>query len=170
MARDPEKARERKRRYLEDPVDVVAGALRRENGCGTCPCEICDREADTILTALHEAGWRIVRTEDGDCYDPPEGFEFDHHVHPGGVAVTGVSPPPERWCAKHRDGWCAVDPDVEPEEGTDSVHTLCGWVITFPGGFDHRAPDCPECTAILAVPPRNPMDGFGPAYPGADRG
>lgn len=55
------------------------------------------------------------------------------------------------WCAKHRHGWCAVVPDEEPEEGTDGVDTLCGYVITLPGGFDHRTPDCDECLAALAA-------------------
>lgn len=58
------------------------------------------------------------------------------------------TPAAERWCAKHRDGWCAVVPDEAPAEGTFSLHTLCGYGITLPWGFDHRVPDCPDCLAV----------------------
>lgn len=61
-----------------------------------------------------------------------------------------------RWCAKHRDGWCAVFPDAEPDEGTDWVRTVCIGGINFPGGYERRKPDCPECIAALAEASRSP--------------
>jgi hypothetical protein len=54
------------------------------------------------------------------------------------------------WCAKHRDGWCAVLPDQEPDEDGDGVNTVCRYVIALPGGFAHRQPDCEECLAAVA--------------------
>lgn len=54
-----------------------------------------------------------------------------------------------RWCVKHRDGWCAVEPDEEPAEGSWSVPTVCGYYVTLPGGYDRREPDCDECLAAL---------------------
>lgn len=58
-----------------------------------------------------------------------------------------------RWCVRQRAGWCAVLGNVEPAEGSDWVPTLCGardhTGITFPGGYERREPDCPDCQALL---------------------
>ena len=55
----------------------------------------------------------------------------------------------DRWCAKSREGWCAVVPDSEPVEGSWSVETACGYGITLPWGYDLRAPDCSDCLTVL---------------------
>lgn len=52
------------------------------------------------------------------------------------------------WCVKHRDGWCAVEGNYEPEEGSWSVPTVCGYGVTLPFGYDHRAPDCTDCLRL----------------------
>lgn len=57
------------------------------------------------------------------------------------------------WCAKSVEGWCAVVPDVCPEEGTDWVETVCRVGIMLPGGYDHRRPDCPDCVAMFEAHP-----------------
>lgn len=65
-----------------------------------------------------------------------------------------------RWCAYHRDGWCAVAGNEEPAEGSYQVPTVCGWFVVLPGGFDRRVPDCPECLTALADPrPAAPAGG-----------
>lgn len=53
------------------------------------------------------------------------------------------------WCAKHREGWCAISGNEEPAEGA-GVETLCGYAIPFPAGFDHRRPTCDGCLTLEA--------------------
>lgn len=55
-----------------------------------------------------------------------------------------------RWCAKHKEGWCAVVPDRAPAEGSDGVPTLCEYVVNFPGGYDRREPTCADCLNVIA--------------------
>lgn len=38
------------------------------------------------------------------------------------------------WCAKHRDGWCAVKPNRQPAEDAFQVETKCGYFICLPAG------------------------------------
>lgn len=52
------------------------------------------------------------------------------------------------WCVRHRDGWCAVDGDYEPAEGSWSVPTVCGYGVTLPYGYQHREPTCPDCRSL----------------------
>jgi hypothetical protein len=49
------------------------------------------------------------------------------------------------WCARHRDGWCAVKPNKKFDEGATSVPTKCGHFVILPGGMDKRQPTCDEC-------------------------
>lgn len=55
-----------------DPVEAAADAIRREQ-------DIASPEtlARLALTAMHDAGWRIVRTEAAGCYDLPPGWVPD---------------------------------------------------------------------------------------------
>ncbi len=57
--------------------------------------------------------------------------------------------PDVRWCVRHRDGWCAVDRDEEPAEGSWTVGTVCGYGVTLPFGYDRREPDCHNCRVLL---------------------
>jgi hypothetical protein len=68
-------------------------------------------------------------------------------------AVVEVEQPSVMWCAKSVEGWCAVVPNEEPEEGAFSVETVCGYGITLPGGYDQREPTCPDCRGTLAAYP-----------------
>lgn len=54
-----------------------------------------------------------------------------------------------RWCVKHREGWCAVKGNRRFAEDADSVPTLCGHFVIFPGGIKRGEPDCPECLTKL---------------------
>lgn len=56
----------------------------------------------------------------------------------------------DRWCVRHRRGWCAVEPDTEPAEGSWSVPTVCGYGVTLPFDYQRRQPDCPACIMVMA--------------------
>lgn len=73
--------------------------------------------------------------------------------HPCGTPEPEVVAEGPVWCAKSVEGWCAVVPDVCPEEGTDWVETVCKVGIMLPGGYDHRRPDCPDCVAMFEAHP-----------------
>lgn len=49
------------------------------------------------------------------------------------------------WCAKHRDGWCAIKPNRQPPEDVFQVETRCGYFIFLPWDFADREPTCREC-------------------------
>ena len=49
------------------------------------------------------------------------------------------------WCAKHRDGWCAIKPNRKPPDDIDQVATRCGYFICLPWGLEKREPTCSEC-------------------------
>ena len=49
---------------------------------------------------------------------------------------------------RHRDGWCATRRKNDLRY-SDSVPTLCGYVVMLPWGIERREPDCPECARIL---------------------
>jgi hypothetical protein len=55
----------------------------------------------------------------------------------------------ERWCVRHRDGWCATKNGKRHADTQDSVPTKCGYFVILPGGSERRAPDCPDCLAAL---------------------
>jgi hypothetical protein len=47
----------------------------------------------------------------------------------------------ERWCATFK----------KTTRYQEHVRTLCGMVVTAPGGFEIGKPDCPECLSKLKV-------------------
>lgn len=59
------------------------------------------------------------------------------------------------WCAKHRDGWCAVKSLREFNEGVASVPTLCDYWVSFPMGLEQREPTCEACLQVLKERFRN---------------
>jgi hypothetical protein len=54
------------------------------------------------------------------------------------------------WIVHHRDGWCALPPDVKPDPLAQNDQTLCGHVVVMRGGHKRGMPTCPECIAMLA--------------------
>lgn len=55
------------------------------------------------------------------------------------------------WIVHHRDGWCALPPEAEPDPEALNDATLCGFVVVLRGGSKRGMPTCPECLAKLAV-------------------
>ena len=53
------------------------------------------------------------------------------------------------WIVRHRAGWCALPPGVEPDPEAWNDPTLCGYVVTMRGDGKRGMPDCPECLAEL---------------------
>ena len=51
----------------------------------------------------------------------------------------------ERWCVKHRDGWCATKTGKPHKQDAVHVPTRCEHVITLPRGSEKRIPTCDEC-------------------------
>lgn len=52
------------------------------------------------------------------------------------------------WCAKHKEGWCAVKPNRKFSDDVNSVVTQCGYFISLPWGCELRTPTCEECRRI----------------------
>lgn len=53
------------------------------------------------------------------------------------------------WCVEHRDGWCkALDQSARPADGSLSVYTECGMVVTLPLDIEARDPTCSTCRAL----------------------
>lgn len=111
--------------------------------------------ADTVGIHVRVRGTdrdHLIRVVDRIGAAVQAGHEIPTDDFPGAEAGE----PEARWCAKHRDGWCAVAGDQEPPEGMDNVPTVCSHVVVFPGGFDHRTPTCPDClTALQAGEPES---------------
>lgn len=55
----------------------------------------------------------------------------------------------KRWLVHHRDGTCAVKGNREFADEAWSVPTLCGFVVTLPGGISQGNPTCEECRSKL---------------------
>jgi hypothetical protein len=53
------------------------------------------------------------------------------------------------WCVKHRDGWCAADPNRQWDEKAFNVRTKCGYSIALPLGSKKGEPSCLECCEVL---------------------
>ncbi len=51
----------------------------------------------------------------------------------------------ERWCVRHRDGWCATKTGKPHKESATNVYTRCGHVVILPMGSEKRVPTCVEC-------------------------
>ena len=52
-------------------------------------------------------------------------------------------------CVQHRDGWCAVDGELDNDDPL-TVLTVCDMTILLPLGIEDREPDCVECLGVLA--------------------
>lgn len=59
---------------------------------------------------------------------------------------------PEPWIVRHREGWCALPCDAEPDPMACNDPTLCGYVVTLRAGLNRGQPDCPECLVLLENP------------------
>ena len=62
----------------------------------------------------------------------------------------------KRRCVRHinneKEGWCVIDTKHVPARDDPeaiSCPTLCGHQVTFPGKYETREPDCPDCLAII---------------------
>lgn len=52
-----------------------------------------------------------------------------------------------RWCVRHRDGWCATASNRPHWEEDNNVPTRCGHFVVLPWGSAYREPTCGECLA-----------------------
>ena len=55
----------------------------------------------------------------------------------------------EVWCVRHRDGWCACEPNRKPKETENNIPTKCDHFVFGPMGIEKREPTCPDCLKVL---------------------
>lgn len=119
-----------------------------------CSCGVTGVAGQGISANQHAAGYD---PDNPSCRRHPDGYWI--HDYPAGakaldscycgrshlLADPEPGPGEAVWCVESRDGWCAIAGNARPPEGETGVPTRCGMVVVFPGKYDQRQPDCPEC-------------------------